>query len=130
MEKSPRRRRGTRGRWPPKNKKVYVPVQPSKLKLSTKIQNDHSTNWKSEFGQKFFRRKDLAPNSDSPSKMNNRSSFHVNMTEKPFLHISARPTLVGFFKYIFLWPMPLFILSTHKQCIWSHFIHNSTAMFP
>jgi hypothetical protein len=32
-------------------------------------------------------------------------------------------------KNIYLWPMPLFLLSTHKQCISSHFIHNSTAMF-
>jgi hypothetical protein len=32
-------------------------------------------------------------------------------------------------KKIFLWPMPLFLLSTHKQCILSHFVHNSTAMF-
>jgi hypothetical protein len=31
---------------------------------------------------------------------------------------------------IFLWPMPLFLTSTHKKCILSHFIHNSTAMFP
>jgi hypothetical protein len=29
-----------------------------------------------------------------------------------------------------LWPKPLFLLATHKQCILSHFIHNSTAMFP
>jgi hypothetical protein len=30
-----------------------------------------------------------------------------------------------------LWPMPLFLLfSPHKQCILSHFIHNSAAMFP
>jgi hypothetical protein len=34
-----------------------------------------------------------------------------------------------FFKY-FLWPMPLFLLSTHKQCILSHYKHNSTAVFP
>jgi hypothetical protein len=27
-----------------------------------------------------------------------------------------------------LWPMPLFLLSTHKKCRLSHFIHNSTAM--
>jgi hypothetical protein len=32
--------------------------------------------------------------------------------------------------FIFLWPMPLFLISTHKQCILSHFIHNSSAMFP
>jgi hypothetical protein len=34
------------------------------------------------------------------------------------------------FFLIFLWPMPLFLLSAHKQCILSHFIHNSTPMFP
>jgi hypothetical protein len=26
--------------------------------------------------------------------------------------------------------MPLFLLSTHKQCILSHFIQNSIAVFP
>jgi hypothetical protein len=26
--------------------------------------------------------------------------------------------------------MPLFLLSTHKQFILSHFIHNSSAIFP
>jgi hypothetical protein len=35
-----------------------------------------------------------------------------------------------FLKIMFLWQMPLFHLSTHNQCILSHFIHNSTAMFP
>jgi hypothetical protein len=28
-----------------------------------------------------------------------------------------------------IWPMPLFLLSTHKQCILSHFINNSTATY-
>jgi hypothetical protein len=32
-------------------------------------------------------------------------------------------------KYMFLWPMPLFLLPSHKQGILSHFIHNSTALF-
>jgi hypothetical protein len=27
-------------------------------------------------------------------------------------------------------PMPLLLLSAHKQCILSHFIHNSIAMLP
>jgi hypothetical protein len=31
--------------------------------------------------------------------------------------------------FYFLWPMHLFPLSTHKECILSHLIHNSTAMF-
>jgi hypothetical protein len=26
--------------------------------------------------------------------------------------------------------MPLFLLSTHKQCILSHFLYNRAAMFP
>jgi hypothetical protein len=38
--------------------------------------------------------------------------------------------VVKFFLNIFLWPMPLFLLSTQKQCILSHLINNSTAMFP
>jgi hypothetical protein len=40
-----------------------------------------------------------------------------------------RGNFLGFInKYIFLWPMPLFLLSTHKQCILSYFIHNSIAV--
>jgi hypothetical protein len=44
---------------------------------------------------------------------------------------SVRSGILIRFKNILLWPMPLFLLSTHKQCILSHFMHNSTAaMFP
>jgi hypothetical protein len=32
--------------------------------------------------------------------------------------------------FFLLLSMPLFLLSTHKQRIKSHFIHNSTDMFP
>jgi hypothetical protein len=34
------------------------------------------------------------------------------------------------FKKVFLRPVPLFLLSTHKQCVLSHFIHNSSQCFP
>jgi hypothetical protein len=48
--------------------------------------------------------------------------------EKP---IKVEHFPIRWMKYLyFLLPMPLFLLSTHKQCILSHFIHNSTAMFP
>jgi hypothetical protein len=44
---------------------------------------------------------------------------------------AVRP-LRKFFNYFFskLWPTPLFLFWAHKKCITSHFIHNSTAMFP
>jgi hypothetical protein len=42
--------------------------------------------------------------------------------------------VVGYFIFLqiqtFLWSIPLFLLSTHKQCTLSHFGNNSTAMFP
>jgi hypothetical protein len=46
-------------------------------------------------------------------------------------HLTPTPlasTRISFLYY--LWPMPLFLLSTHKQFILSHFIHNSSAIFP
>jgi hypothetical protein len=33
-------------------------------------------------------------------------------------------------KKICVWPLPLFLLSAHKQCILSNFIHNRTVMLP
>jgi hypothetical protein len=42
------------------------------------------------------------------------------------LNLFAIPIL----KFKKMWPMPLSFLSTHKQCILSHFINNSIAMFP
>jgi hypothetical protein len=46
-----------------------------------------------------------------------------------FICKSILDNILDFLK-IFLLPMPLFLLSTHKQCILGHFIQNITDMFP
>jgi hypothetical protein len=50
--------------------------------------------------------------------------------KKTRLRIPLEYLIKCFYIPIFLWPMPLFLFSTHKQCILSHFINISTGMFP
>jgi hypothetical protein len=58
------------------------------------------------------------------NRMHQYYKIILKIVSKPRLHWRS-----PFLKY-FLWPMSSFLLSTHKQCILSHFIHNSTAMLP
>jgi hypothetical protein len=55
--------------------------------------------------------------------------FRIHLRHSEINFENRNRGLNRFFK-IFLWQMPLFLLTTNKQCILSRFIYNSIAMFP
>jgi hypothetical protein len=59
----------------------------------------------------------------------NQANTGANTTILSYKASAKKITTQLFFK-MFLWPMPLFLHPTQKQCMLSHFIHNSTAVFP
>jgi hypothetical protein len=65
-------------------------------------------------------------------KMNEKSGKHFLMDSLLLIRFAGRceALLLFFFIYIFVADAFISPFSTHKQCILSHFMHNSTAMFP